>query len=259
MGKLIVYNAVMQQNLEGNADKPGLYLYAGRKVSDTLKEYLHIVDGVEEITRYTFGGRTLTSRYVRGDFDPDASEWFEEFLASGKSSGYSGVHRSVPFQNGYAIDVVSYITHYDSIRNGKEKLGELIINLDVAQLEAIARQDFSVLNGYWLLDESGDALASWGELRAPLEEILSGAREGAYVRGNSIFAVSQDMSDGWILISEISSPALMRLSMGSILELFMVFLAMMLLSAALISYLIRRIVTPINQLSEAASAVGQGK
>lgn len=258
LGKLIVYNAVVQTNLEGNVDRPGLYLYAGRKVNSTLKEYQHIIDGVDEITIYTRGGRTLTSRYVRGDFDPAAAQWFGEFMASGRNAGYTGIHRSEPFQDGYAIDVISYITHYYSIRNGREKLGELMIHLDVAQLETIARQDSSVLNGCWLFNGNGEMLVSDGDLRLSLRELREGARDGILERGKSIFVLSEEMSDGWTLITEISVPALMRLSLAAISKLFLLFLVMMLLTAALLSYLIRRIVTPINQLSEAVSAVGRG-
>ena len=81
---------------------------------------------------------------------------------------------------------------------------------------------------------------------------------GVLRRGRGIYVASDSMADGWVLLSEISVPELVRLSMRPILQLLLLFVGMLALASALLSLLIRRIVTPINQLSSAASAVGRG-
>ena len=259
IASLIVYNDVVQKGISDRADSPGNELYAARRISNTLKEYLHIIEGTEEITIYTTQGQTLTSRYVRGDLDPDKVPWFRAFLLSGKEAGFTGVHSSVPMQSGYTTDVISYVTGYYSIDGHRNKLGELIINVEYRTLENMTGIDPTMLRGYALLDDRLEPLLLNGEIRIPDEKILKNAQNGTYELGSGgLYVISDEMEDGWILVSEISGTELIRRSLNSVIPIFIIFILMLVIIAVVLRYMIRRVTDPINTLSAAAGEVGHG-
>ena len=259
IASLIVYNDVVQTGMSDRTRNVGEELFAARQISDTLKEYLHIVDGTEEITIYTTDGQTLTSRYVRGNMDPTETEWFRQFLLSGRTSGFTGIHSSVPMQSGYVTDVFSYITGYYSIKDHRSKLGDLIINVESRTLENMMSIDTTMLQGYVLIDSSGGVLVRKGEITEPFGDILTNAENGIYEKGRQgIFVMSDQMDDGWVLISGISGGQLLRRSLLSVIPVFVVFITMLLALGFILSHMIRRVTEPINALSSAAEAVGRG-
>ncbi len=259
IASLIVYNDVVQKGLSGKSDSLGDDLYAARRISSTLKEYLHIVEGTEEITIYTTEGRTLTSRYVRGAFDPQEADWFQEFLRSGRESGFTGVHSSVPMQSGYSTDVISYVTGYYSIDGYRNRLGELIINVEYNTLENMIRIDTTMLRGYVLLDGRGQPLIQNGEIQVAGTKIPEQAEDGIYERNvGSVYVISGEMDDGWVLVSEISGKELIRSSLYSVLPIFIIFVLMLVGIGIILRYMIRRVTDPINALSSAVAQVGQG-
>lgn len=265
IASLIVYNDVVQKGISGKTDNPGEKLYAARRISDTLKEYLHIVDGTEEITIYTTDGQTLTSRYVRGNLDPATADWFREFLDSGRESGFTGLHSSVPMQSGYTTDVFSYVTGYYSIEDHRSRLGELIINVEAKTLESMTSIDTTMLQGYALLDGRGEPLVVSGQIEPPKggsDAETEAAQEGAAAlyeqSGGHLYVVSDQMDDGWILVSRISGAELMRRSLSSVVPIFLIFLLMLFILGTILSRMIRHVTDPINTLSQAAAAVGGG-
>ena len=259
IASLIVYNDVVQKGISGRTLTQGDELFAARKISETLKEYQHIVDGTEEITIYTSDGRTLTSRYVRGAMNPETSAWFRDFLASGKNSGFTNVHASVPMQDGYTTDVFSYITGYYSIDDYRNKLGELIINVEYRTLLEMIQIDTTLLKGYVLLDSSLVPLVQSGEI-SPEETMIAGESSNGLYRSKNggVYVVCDEMEDGWVLVSEISGTQLIRRALAATLPIFAVFVIMLAGLWFLMSLMIRRITGPVNTLSQAAARVGQG-
>ena len=80
----------------------------------------------------------------------------QKLLLSGKEAGFTGVHSSVPMQSGYTTDVISYVTGYYSIDGHRNKLGELIINVEYRTLE----KNSPVSSSYELLNaENGNSIA----------------------------------------------------------------------------------------------------
>ena len=259
IASLIVYNDVVQKGISGKAEDIGDELYAARNISDTLKEYLHIVDGTEEITICTTDGQTLTSRYVRGNMDPAETDWYRDFRETGKTSGFTGVHSSIPMQSGYTTDVFTYITGYYSLDDHRDKLGELLINVEYRTLRNMTGIDMTMLNGYALFSGEGQKLVEEGELSCSYEEVLGGMKDGLYrPAGGEIYVVSDQMDDGWILISRISGKELLRRFLSTAVPIFGSFAVMLLVLGILLHHMIRRITEPINALSEAAGAVGRG-
>lgn len=258
ISKLIVYNDVVQTRITRQDGNLGEELFAARIVGSTLREYLHILDGVDEITIYTIDGKTLTSRDVRGDLDPEKTDWFRDFLDSDREAGYTKVHRSIPWQSGYSMDVISYIVNYYAIDRVNEKLGELIINFDFSKLTEIVQMDPTILNGYRLLDGDGDALISDGTLNVDGEELAACKSSGMMWRKSGVMVASGEMLEGWTLVCEISSRALIRRAAESVKEIFFLFLVMLVLATVLLRQSITRIVDPINELSAAVENVGRG-
>lgn len=259
IASLIVYNDVVQKGISDKAENIGDELYEARNISNTLKEYLHIVDGTEEITIYTTDGQTLTSRYVRGNMDPMETDWFRDFRSTGKTSGFTGVHSSIPMQSGYTTDVFTYITGYYSLDDHRDKLGELLINVEYRTLRNMTRIDMTMLNGYALFSGEGQKLVEEGELPCSYEEIIGGMKDGLYrPAGGEIYVVSDQMDDGWILISRISGKELLRQFLFAMVPVFGAFAVMLLVLGILLGHMIRRVTEPVNALSEAAEAVGHG-
>ncbi len=259
IASLIVYNDVVQKGISDKAENVGDELYAARNISNTLKEYLHIVDGTEEITIYTTDGQTLTSRYVRGNMDPMETDWFRDFRSTGKTSGFTGVHSSIPMQSGYTTDVFTYITGYYSLDDHRDKLGELLINVEYRTLRNMTGIDMTMLNGYALFSGEGQKLVEEGELPCAYEEILGGMKDGLYrPAGGEIYVVSDQMDDGWILISRISGKELLRQFLFAVVPVFGAFAVMLLVLGILLGHMIQRVTEPVNALSEAAEAVGHG-
>ena len=256
---LIVYNDNVQTKITDQNESSGKLLYAVRNVNDTLSEYLHIMEGTEEIMIYTTDGRTYTSRYTRGNFNPEKTEWYQRFLKSGRKSGYTQVHRSVPTSGGYTIDVISYVTNYYSITNIKEKLGELFINMDFTQIQKMVNLDSTMLTGYCLYDSDGNPLIEHGSLHLSCSEILKNSKNGIFKqKSGEVYVVSQEMEDGWTLVSEISAKALMQQSFLSLIKMMTIFVGIWVILAFALRYFIGRMVRPINELSKAVSSVGKG-
>ena len=260
IASLIVYNDVVQKGISSKKANAGESLYSARIISETLKEYLHLVEGTEEITIYTTEGQILTSRYVRGNMDPSSADWFRDFITSGKRAGFTEVHDSIPMQNGYTMPVISYIMDYYSIEDHDRKLGQLIINVEYQTLlDMLQIDDSTLIKGYTLYNGDHKELVSSGKLLKSPEEILKKEKDGIWETGlGEVDVVTDEMKDGWVLISEISGTALLREAIAVIMPIFVLSLLMLLLMAVILRTVIRRTVNPINELSMAAEKVGHG-
>lgn len=258
IASLIVFNDVIQKGIYGNTASSGSELYAARKISDTLKEYLHIIEGTDEITLYTIDGRVLTSREIRGNQDPGTAAWFREFKERGVASGFSQVHDSVPMQDGRVVKVISYITDYYSIRDYHKKLGELIISVEYQSLLDMLRMDSPLLQGYALCSGDLSELINQGLTGLSPADVIQRAQDGIYNSSRGVFIVSDVMKDGWILLSEISESKLLKQSLLTVLPLFAGFVLLLTLMNIFLRRLIRKVVDPVNELSRAAGMVGHG-
>lgn len=257
--KQIIYDDVVQEIVTEEAVSTGSYLYKKRNAQSTLRNYSHIVDAIQEILIYTHTGLTFTSREIRDSFSPDKNEWYQRWEELGVSSGYTQIHPSDPNQDGYSEDVISYITSYYSLEQARRELGKLIVSVDFKEIEKLVYLDSDLLKGYALYDAQENVLVQKGKMNQPYNQIMKQNLNGMVkTRGGNIFLISEEMQDGWVLISEISGTRLMFQAMRSNMHLIVIFVLILGALMLILKISIRRIVNPIQQLSEAVVAVGCG-
>lgn len=260
IAKQTIYDDVVQQGIVAEEESTGAYLYLRRKVNGTLTSYSHIMDAIQEVMIYTDDGKTFSSREVRDPFRPEGSPWYLEFLESGKISGFTSVHRAEAHQDGYSEDVISYIMNYYTLETGRnKKLGELVVNIRMDELEEITRLESALMKGYCLYDSYGNPIIYEGDVSSDYSELnsIDSAKIQQTGTGN-ILLVSKGMADGWILASEISGVELMKRALNAYSYLLVIFVAIFAVLFIVLRSSIRRIVAPINQLSDAALKLGSG-
>ncbi len=263
IAKQLIYDDVVQKGISTQADSSGNYLYLKRSVEDNLKAYAHIIDSIQEIMIYTTDGRTFSNRYVKDPFKPENHSWYLNFFETGKTSGYTEVHKSEPNQDGHTEEVISYILSYYSVENPGQELGKLVINVRFDEVRKMATLNSDLLEGYCLYDGTGTSIVENGMLSKSFEEIKSKLdrseiHESVKVEEQDVYIISGSMMDDWILISEISGDRLIRKSFFAHWQLLLFFILILLILMAGLRIGIRKVVTPINQLSEAAREVGHG-
>ena len=259
LGKQVTYDDVIQNIMVEEASSTGIYLFQKRNAQATLTNYSHIMDAIQEILIYTNDGMTFTSREIRDPFVPEKNDWYMNWEALGRKSGYTQVHRSVPNQDGYTEDVISYVTSYYSVEQARHELGKLIISVGFKELEELVYLESDLLKGYALFDGQKNPLVQRGELNLSCDEILEQSENGMMMtKGGNVFLVSTGMQDGWVLISEISGASLVVRSLASYVYLIVIFLLILIALLVILRNSIERIVQPINQLSEAVAEVGHG-
>lgn len=250
----IVYEAAGQEE-----QSTGNYLYAKRMAQSKLTDYSHIMDEIQEIMIYTEDGRTFSSRYVKDPFQPEENSWFEEFVVSGKKSGFSQIHQSEANQDGHTQMVVSYMTRYYPPEYQRGEIGWLVVNMELDVIEEMARLETMLLEGYCLLDDSGNEIVTDGEINLAedaLQRIENG--ETMWEEASNVFLANTELEDGWILISEISGAELLGRSVQVAAYQGLIFLIAMVVLFVILRLLISRITRPIHQLGEAARKVGKG-
>lgn len=259
IAKQVIYDDVVQKGIVAVASSTGEYLYQRRNVQETLAGYSHIVDSIHEIMIYTVDGRTFSSRNIKDPFVPERNAWYEKFLNSGRSMGFTEIHSSEPNQDGYCVDVISYILSYYSVENARQELGKMVISVKVSELEKMAKLDSELLEGYCLYDANAEPIASHGNLKKTYDQILNlSESEVMENKIGDVYIIADEMQDGWILVSEISGIRLMQRAIGANIYLLAIFAVILGLLLFVLPKSIRQIVTPINQLGEAAAEVGHG-
>ncbi len=249
----------MQVGIMEQEEISAAYSLTKRNIHQTLLTYAHIMDSIQEITIYTDDKRTFSSAEMRGDFYPDSSEWYLAFKDRSINSGYTAVHLSTQNQYNLVEDVISYVLTYYSIRDTREKMGDIIISLDYSALQDILELDMSMLNGYCLYDDLGNPILQQGEVSVGYA-VLSADKNSdtKYIENGNILVISDEMNDGWILVTEINREKMDHQMITIGFFLTMIFTLIAFLLWLVLALFIRRVVNPIKQLNLAAVEVGNG-
>ena len=259
IAKQVIYDDVVQKGIAKPENSTGSYLYQRRKVQETLTAYSHIISSIHEIMIYTEDGRTFSSRSIKDPFEPEKNPWYEEFWESGRTSGYTKIHPSEANQDGYQVDVMSYMLSYHSVENAGKELGKLVINVRFSELEKMVQLDSDLLEGECLFDSNGDPVISLGKLKKTYDQIKNEYQDGIIECSNGdVYIVADELGDNCLLVSEISGVHLMKRAVGGNLYLLAIFAIIMGALLYILPRAIRQIVTPVNQLSTAAVEVGRG-
>lgn len=259
IAKQVICDDVLQKGLVTQPSSIGRYLYQKRNVQETLLTYSHIMDSIREIMIYTTDGRTFSSRTVKDPFQPKKNEWYENFWKTGRTSGFTEVHKSEPNQDGYTVDVISYMMSYYSVENPVEELGKLVISVEFEEIEKMAKLESELLEGYCLYDGQGKALVTEGALKQEYKDFAPGEEESSvFSEKDDIYISAGGMGDNWLLVSEISRSRLMQRSFQAYFYLTVLFIFIIGGLVITLNIVIRKFVKPIHKLSETAEEVGRG-
>lgn len=259
IAKQVICDDVLQKGLVTQPSSIGRYLYQKRNVQETLLTYSHIMDSIREIMIYTTDGRTFSSRTVKDPFQPKKNEWYENFWKTGRTSGFTEVHKSEPNQDGYTVDVISYMMSYYSVENPGEELGKLVISVEFEEIEKMAKLESELLEGYCLYDGQGKALVTEGALKQEYKDFAPGEEESSvFSEKDDIYISAGGMGDNWLLVSEISRSRLMQRSFQAYFYLTVLFIFIIGGLVITLNIVIRKFVKPIHKLSETAEEVGRG-
>ena len=259
IAKQVICDDVLQKGLVTRPSSVGNYLYQKRNVQSTLLTYSHIMESIQEIMIYTTDGRTFSSRTIKDSFQPEKYGWYERFWKTGRTSGFTEVHKSEPNQDGYTTDVISYIMSYYSVENPGEELGKLVISVEFDEIQKMAKLESELLEGYCLYDGQGKALVEEGNLKLKYKEFPSDMDKNFVSNENGdIYISAEGMGDNWLLVSEISRSRLIKSSFQSYFYLTVLFAFIIGGLIIILNIVIRNFVKPIHKLSETAKEVGKG-
>lgn len=262
IASLIIYNEVVQNQVADihSADATHVTeLVARSRIDSTLREYLHVVDGTDEILLFAKDGEAYTTRYVRGVYDLENSGWYQSYKSRNVSRGFSAVHKAVPMQSSVEKDVISYLSDYFSVEKYNEKLGELCIDVDLKTfLNSMQMSKDGLVQGVCLLDATGSPLYQDGTFDFPFSEILEGYNDGFYIKNGEVCAISDDMEDGWVLVSQLDSKALIVQTMRPLMKILLIFVLTWLALTVILRFALSKLVNPIHELSKATEKVASG-
>ena len=259
IAKKIALDVHLEEEIRTPETLSAEYALLRRNIRNTLLTYAHIENGIQEITIYTDDGRTFSSAEMRGGFYPEQNQWYLDFIAQGEPTGYTDVHMSTSPQQDAIVPVISYVFPYYSPQNYKEKIGNIIISLEYASLEDILLVDMAELEGYCLYDGAGKRIVEAGELTLDYDKVMTGAEEGIYRKGSgNTVLIADDMQDGWHLRFELSN-RVRKKQIGELSGYLLIITFFLLVTIGVIlKVLIRNIVKPVEQLTEAAVELGNG-
>lgn len=203
-------------------------------------------------------GTVFSSNRTQGEFDFSQEQWYTGYRSSGRGDGFTGAHRIYVTQKSQTLEVISYVMSFRDLYSGQKVLGDVIINVDFAEITRSARVDTSVLTGYALLGHNGDVIVREGDLAFDYVA-LPRDTDGQLVneRGN-ILLTDSGLLDGWLLVSEVSDRLLMeQLRYVSVFFVAM-YCAVIVALACILAPVLLGIVRPLRQLTAVSAQVGKG-
>lgn len=230
-----------------------------RDIAEILSRHLNMKSNFYSAYLILEDGTVFSSNRTQGEFNYAQEQWYTEFKQSGRGEGFTCPHHIYVTQKSRTLEAISYVMSFRDLYSGQRVLGDVIINVDFAEITKSARVDTSVLIGYALLGYDGEIVVQeGGPSFAEHERILAeGAGQSVNERGNILLA-DRGMLDGWLLVSEVSDRLLMeQLRYVSVFFIAMYCVVIMVL-ALLLAPLLLEIVRPLRKLTELSARVGRG-
>ncbi|MDO5392223.1 MAG: histidine kinase [Eubacteriales bacterium] len=246
------------QNIPYQEKTPAEYFVTADKIQQMLRTYTFIMDYIKEIIIYTQDGDCYSSFSSRDKFEPDKQEWYTEFKKTNEGKGYTKVHQITTSQNGRKQKVLSYVLPYYAVTDYTQQLGNLIICLDYASIEKAAELDMSMLKGCAIFDKNGTKVFGEGKISLSYDE-LKYIDEGQFTdkKGN-IYLVSGKLGSDWLMIVQISDKQMQKQILQIEVLIVFVFVMLAFFIILVLSHNIKKVVKPINSLSQAAEQFGNG-
>lgn len=260
IARQVIVDATVRKGLATEKDSSGTYLYNKRQTREALLSYAHIVDSISEILILSANGDSFTSMTsARAAFVQENNAWYTKFKETGKSSGFTQVHTSAPYQDNYSQNVISYVMSFYVSDGSRGTLGDIIISLAFSDIEEIMNMDTPLMNACALYDGNGNIIYKTANMSVDYKEIMEKEKDGQMqCKNGNICLIAKGMQDDWVLVTEISGELLRRQAVMAMAYMAMAFIGLGVVLFLMLSFLIRRIVNPVKSLTDAAVAVGNG-
>lgn len=258
VAKQVAVSDAVQDGIQNSVRTSADYFVKANNIQKTLGTYTFIMDYIQEVLIYTKEGDTYTSLLFRGKFDPNQELWYQNFKATGVNKGYTEVYSATVAQDGRKQQVISYVLTYYSILNYNNELGDIIISVDYASIEKMAELDNDLLKGYAIYDMSGTEILKKGNVENTYDNISETEKTRSEDEDGNIYLISRELESGWIMVAEISGEALQSRLLFVEILIVALFLILAFLIVSALTYNIKKVVKPINRLSQAAEQLGEG-
>lgn len=186
-----------------------------------------------------------------------AEEWYTRFKESGQNAGFTAVHQSYDPASKTEVQTISYIQSFYDMKTGKTWRGDIVIDINMEYLLKNANLDPSILSGYVLYTNEGNLIFSQGEFPAWQDVNHSSETHTVKQLGGNYLLSDRCMQGGWVFVSKISNQLLMNRLANIPLFFGIVFLAVLLPLSAILYHYIKRILKPVDRLTQAAEEVGR--
>ena len=228
------------------------------KVRKLISSYTNMQPYLSSVIVLTPDGKTFSSNQYEQAFVPEQESWYREYKGHEIQSGFSTLHSYLSSQAGWQSDVISYIVTFKDIQNGKDIMGDLIINIDFKEIIDRAQIDDSLLEGYILYDRWGNVILKNGKLTVDYADLKDDTRSKWHIDNGNTMLCDRNLHDGWLMVSEVSND-LIKAKLRPMQLLFLITYGLTLsLVVILIFYFINRITKPVGQLHAAAEKVRMG-
>ena len=157
------------------------------------------------------------AEHIKDPFDPEKNPWYKDFWESGRTSGYTKFHLSEADQDGYQVDVMSYMLSYYSVENAGKELGKLVVSVKLNELEKMVQLDSDLLEGYCLYDSNAEPVICHGRLKKDYDTIQRENENGIIESSHGdVYIVANEMDDNCLLVSEIATRLMERAVRGNL-------------------------------------------
>ncbi|MCY9670216.1 histidine kinase [Paenibacillus alginolyticus] len=204
------------------------------------------------------------ARYDNYIYDRMKEEWYQNFLISGKLSGFTEPHQ-IFFNAVTQSNTISYIINVKDIQQSGSSIGQLILNLDYSSFESLLTFGSTDFDGFlWANDSNHIIYEKKQQQTDPAandmlkNEALLQKEEGIRKIKGGYLLVNRFAGNNWRLISYTSQHTLIERGKIVIYLLAIFSLASTILILVLIMPAIFRITRPIMRLYHAMNAVSSG-
>jgi two-component system sensor histidine kinase YesM len=221
-----------------------------------LMTYANMSPYMESIIIYT-GSEVFSTNQTLGILDIRDEAWYKDFEARKASSGYTRDHVETMEQGTMNIKVISYVLTFWDIGNTRQRLGELILNLNYGKFLTGVELDHTYLTGYCIFDRWGNEVYRSGAVSAKFDK-LPASGDSTLLPGGDTALINRNLEDGWVMVSEVSSASVSRSLTLVGLVIVAICLAVLAGLFWMLRQRIRAITGPVKALHDAAVEIGKG-
>lgn len=258
VSKQVAASEIVQDNICNQDEALGRSYAVSENMQNMLSTYTFIMEYIQEVLIYTEDGEAISSETFRNSFEPLSETWYLDFKQTGEKKGYTEVHTATVSQGGRRDEVISYVMTFYSMWDYNQELGDLIISLDYTAVEEMIALDMSLLNGYTIYNERGEKVIEEGRTGMSYTDLQKIDTDRYTDEDGNIYLIADELSNGWIMVTEISGQLLHQQVLLVEIMIVTAFLIVAFLMVAVLFVNIRKVVGPINRLSVAAEQFGTG-